>query len=748
MNLNPAQLEAVRHIDGPLLIFAGAGSGKTRVLTYRVAHLLQEGIDPYHVIAITFTNKAAREMRERITAITPMGEQVWVSTFHAACVRILRRDIEFIGFGRNFSIYDAQDSQRLVKECMDELKLNEIDFKAKSVAGIISAQKNELISPAEYEKKHAGSFREGIIGDIYRLYQERLQAANALDFDDIIFKTVELLQQHEEVRLKYQNRFRYVMVDEYQDTNNAQYELVRLLSGYAHNLCVVGDDDQSIYGWRGANIQNILRFEKDYPGAKVVKLEENYRSTQMILDAANGVISHNLSRADKRLWTAAGQGDRVRFFSAMDDKEEANFVAKVIGQMAKTAPYSDFAVLYRANYQSRLVEGSLSRGAIPYRLYGGVRFYERQEIKDILAYMRVINNPADEMAFLRVINVPRRGIGAATISKVQAYAFENRLSFYQAIKRAPEFLGKGKIMTAVLEFSEAIEHLMGFSGANSVPVLIDEILATTGYIEAMDKELDETEGRIENIVELQANAADFARNADDASLAKFLEDVALVADIDNYEENANAVTLMTMHTAKGLEFNTVFIVGCEENIFPSKMSLDAGGDEQVEEERRLCYVGITRAKKALFVTRAKERVRFRDVMYNQPSRFLEEMPDECITLVNYSGNPVEKIASLAGGGGFGVGSPATIERKPWQQAAAKKKPSLLDFATRITPARPTPKNLTIDYGVGDRVQMAKYGVGEVLAIDPAGADFEVTIEFDKVGRKKFMAHLLRITKVE
>jgi DNA helicase-2/ATP-dependent DNA helicase PcrA len=563
--LNPVQRDAAMHMDGPLLIFAGAGSGKTRVLTYRVARLIEQGVDPYHIIAITFTNKAAKEMRERISDITPLGERVWVSTFHAACTRILRREIDTIGYDGGFSIYDTADTLRLLKECIKERNLSDSHYPPRYVAQIISAQKNELISPEKYERLVAGSFREGNVAEIYTLYQKRLRESNALDFDDIIFRTVELLTHNEDIRLKYENRFRYVLVDEYQDTNHAQYELVRLLSGYAQNLCVVGDDDQSIYGWRGADISNILRFEKDYPGAKVVKLEQNYRSSKIILDASNAVISQNEERADKLLWTENERGNPIRIYSARDERDEGYFVSQTIAKGVKNgARFGDFAVLYRTNAQSRAVEDQLVMSGIPYRIFSGVRFYEHMEIKDILAYLKAINNPADEIAHLRIINVPRRGIGMASLDKIKLFAQENGITFSQAISRANEVEGLGKKAAAVTQFAAYLDECAEFVAENSVVALMKKILKDTDYIASIKDGTPEGEEREANVNELLAKAVAFENESDDTSLAKFLEDVALVADIDNYSENADAAALMTLHSAKGLEFNTVFFFFFEE----------------------------------------------------------------------------------------------------------------------------------------------------------------------------------------
>jgi DNA helicase-2/ATP-dependent DNA helicase PcrA len=733
--LNPAQREAATHLDGALLIFAGAGSGKTRVLTYRVAHLIERGVDPYHIIAITFTNKAAREMRERISAITPLGEQVWVSTFHAACTRILRRE-----YNNTFSIYDAADSLRLIKNCIKEKNLSDTNYPPRHVQQIISAQKNELRTPEQYEKFTAGDFRGSNIAEIYAIYQRRLEESNALDFDDIIFKTVQLLSQNEELRLKYENRFRYVLVDEYQDTNHAQYELVRLFSGFG-NLCVVGDDDQSIYGWRGADIENILRFEKDYPGAKVVKLEQNYRSTQMILNAANAVISRNQDRADKRLWTENSCGECLRLYTAMNERDEGAFVADVIGNGVKNgAKYGDFAILYRANAQSRGVEDQLVAAGIPYRIFSGTRFYEHMEIKDILAYLKAINNSADDIAHLRIINVPRRGIGTASVERVQEFALEHRLTFSQAIKRAAEIPNLKSKAAAILQFSNFMEALAEFAAENSVLELMQKILHDTDYMKTIADGTPEGEEREANVKELLAKALAFENESDDTSLAKFLEDVALVADIDNYNENADAAALMTLHSAKGLEFDTVFVVGMEEYVFPTARSIDSNSHREMEEERRLCYVGFTRARRILYVTHAASRRRFDHIARNRISRFIDDVPAVCIAAAGaQSALPISKAYLDKPSDRTKTKSPAALP----PALAALSKPSAKPPVLRPISAKAAPP----DFKVGDNVRQPKYGAGIVLAIDHAGADYEVTVQFPTAGRKKFMASLARLTIV-
>ncbi|MCL2362409.1 MAG: UvrD-helicase domain-containing protein [Defluviitaleaceae bacterium] len=729
--LNPAQKEAVLHTEGPLLVFAGAGSGKTRVLTYRVAHLIEKGIDPYHIIAITFTNKAAAEMRERISTITPVGDQVWVSTFHAACTRILRREITALGYSSGFSIYDTQDSERLMKECIKELKLNDKDYPPRQMASIISAQKNELISPEEYERKYVGYYRESKIAELYELYQKRLRSSNALDFDDIIYQTVELLSMREDIRLKYQNRFKYVMVDEYQDTNHAQYRLVSLLVGYG-NICVVGDDDQSIYGWRGADIENILRFERDYPQAKIIKLEENYRSTQTILNAANAVIANNETRAPKALWTQNSPGASIKLYTASTDREEGLFVANTIRDMVgdSTATYSDFVILYRTNAQSRIVEDQLVMQGIPYRLFGGVRFYERMEVKDVLAYLKAINNPADDLAITRVVNVPRRGIGAATITKIATFAAVNGIPFSQALgANIPGVKNKN-----LQEFAKFMTDCIKFAEDNPITAIMDKVLHETGYYESLNDGTPEGEARKENVDELMAKAREFEKDSDDPSLGRFLEDVALVADIDNYQEGAEAISLMTLHSAKGLEFNAVFLMGLEEYIFPSSRALTEGNITALEEERRLCYVGFTRAKRILYLSHAMRRMRY-DGGYsnNPPSRFLKEIPKENIENVNLFGKARTQI-----GRGFTQESPKAVPK------------TKLDVGRRFEVNNnkgPLINNDPPDYGVGDKVTLPLLGVGEVVAMEERSGDYEVSVRFDVSGKtRKFIAKYARITK--
>ncbi|MCL2698849.1 MAG: UvrD-helicase domain-containing protein [Defluviitaleaceae bacterium] len=624
--LNPPQREAAEHIDGALLLFAGAGSGKTRTLTYRIAHMILQGISPFNILAITFTNKAAREMRERVHEIAEGGQNVWVSTFHSLCVRILRREIERLEMDSRFTIYDTDDSERLIKDCIKELNVNDKQYPARSMAAAISGFKNELLTPYDVRRDSAGDFRRQVICDIYTLYQKKLRLNNALDFDDLIFETVNLFRRHEDdVLARYQERFQYILVDEYQDTNTAQYMLVRLLAERHGNLCVVGDDDQSIYGWRGADIRNILEFEKDYPDARVIKLEQNYRSTQTILDAANAVIGNNIGRKQKRLWTENGRGHSIVYHKARTDIEEGQFVAEtILSAHRRGAALKNFAVLYRTNAQSRVVEDTFVRRGIPYRLLGGVRFYERREIKDILAYLKFLNNPNDTVALMRIINVPRRGIGAVTIEKVMAHAEATEISFFAALNELEHISGLGKRAEKLEAFRDLMQKLIDTALSETAFEVVKQVIASTGYVAELEQDdAEETLDRINNIEEFLSKAAGF-----DGSLPEFLDEVALVADVDGYNENDDTVVLMTLHSSKGLEFKNVFIIGFEEGLFPSYMSITSGDRDKMEEERRLCYVGITRAKESLVLTGAVARMYHGETVCNSSSRFLREIPKE------------------------------------------------------------------------------------------------------------------------
>ncbi len=742
--LNPMQKEAVLTTEGPLLLLAGAGSGKTRVLTHRIAYLIEKGVSPFNIIAITFTNKAAREMKERVEKLVSENSGVWVSTFHACCVRILRREISKIDFDNSFTIYDADDAERLIKLVIKELNINDKQFPPRTVMGIISKLKDELVTPAVYEKQTEGDFRMSIIAKAYKLYQKRLKESNALDFDDIIFKTVELFLSRSDVLNTYQERFRYIMIDEYQDTNTAQYTLVRLLSQKYKNLCVVGDDDQSIYGWRGANIRNILEFEKDFPAAKVIKLEQNYRSTKIILNAANSVISNNINRKSKKLWTELAEGERITTYKADSEVGEADFITDVISQKkAQGIIYSDFAILYRTNSQSRALEDSLIRKGIPYRLFGGIRFYERREIKDVLAYLRSVYNPYDSVALKRIINVPKRGIGDTTVEKISQYAVENDLSFFDALKDVESIISPPSKAAKVRAFVDMMEKLRELSFELPVTELMDKLLEKTGYtLEMITENSEESKERLENISELIAKAAEFEKQSETPLLSVFLEEVALVSDIDSYVEGDECVVLMTLHSSKGLEFPVVFISGFEEGIFPSYRSTISGDIKQLEEERRLCYVGITRAKEKLYLTMANQRMQHGHTVYNAASSFLKEIPAE------YFDTTGKKKVDVIMEDEFEINESKSAVGTFRAKISSGNKPHGFGGKSYMSPQNiPAPKDGAPDFSVGDKVRQIKYGIGEVINITPAGADYEVTVSFPTVGNKKFMAHLSKLVKV-
>ena len=635
--LNEPQRQAVMATDGPLLILAGAGSGKTRVLTHRTAYLIEEcGVNPYNIMAITFTNKAAGEMRERIDQMVGYGsESIWVCTFHSTCVRILRRYIDRLGFGTNFTIYDSDDQKTLMKDICKRLEIDPKMYKEKMFLSAISSAKDELIDPIEFETRAAGDYVKRKQAQVYREYQQALKQNNALDFDDLIMKTVELFKLDKEVLASYQDRFRYIMVDEYQDTNTAQFELIRLLALKYQNLCVVGDDDQSIYKFRGANIYNILNFEHHFPDATVIKLEQNYRSTQNILDAANAVIANNQGRKEKRLWTDNGAGDKITFEQLDTAAEEADFVARDIARRVRKGEYQykDCAILYRTNAQSRLFEERFITANIPYKIFGGVNFYARKEVKDLLAYLKTIDNGQDDLAVRRIINIPKRGIGAASINKVALYAQEQEISFYDALCVAEQVPGLGKAAAKIRPFVLFIQSMKAKAKLLSVADLLQEVIETTGYVRELEAEgTDEAEARIENIDELISKAVDYAEGEEAPTLNGFLENVALVADIDSFDENSDYVVLMTLHSAKGLEFPNVYLAGLEDGLFPSYMSITSDNSQaEIEEERRLAYVGITRAKKNLTITSARVRMVRGQTQYGKVSRFVREIPPELLS---------------------------------------------------------------------------------------------------------------------
>ena len=629
--LNPKQKEAVFHTEGPLLVLAGAGSGKTRVLTHRIAYLIEEkGVNPWNILAITFTNKAAAEMRERVDKIVGFGaESIWVSTFHSSCVRILRRHIDRLGYETSFTIYDTDDQRTLMKQIFKRLQVDTKQFKERSVLGRISSFKNDMIFPQEALQNAGGDFREKKVAELYAEYQKELKKNNALDFDDLLLKTVELFEKEKDVLEYYQNRFRYIMVDEYQDTNRVQFKLVDQLAGQYRNICVVGDDDQSIYKFRGADIENILSFESAFPGAHVIKLEQNYRSTQNILNAANEVIRHNRGRKDKTLWTSNGEGDQVRLAQFDTAYEEADYIVKdILTETEKeNRPFSDFAVLYRTNAQSRLLEEKCILYSVPYRLVGGVNFYQRKEIKDILSYLKTIANGQDDLAVQRIVNVPKRGIGATSMGRVTAFASANGMSFYDALLRARAVPSIGKAADKIAGFTDQIEDFKARLSELSIKDLIEEILKKTGYRKEIEEEGEvESETRLQNIEELINKAAAYWEGVEEPTLGGFLEEVALVAEVDNMDESENRVVLMTLHSAKGLEFPYVYLSGMEDGLFPSSMSIMSDDADAVEEERRLCYVGITRARERLTMTAARQRMTNGETRFSKLSRFVEEIP--------------------------------------------------------------------------------------------------------------------------
>ncbi len=736
--LNEPQRQGVLTTEGPVLILAGAGSGKTRVLTHRVAYLIEEkGVDPHHIMAITFTNKAAGEMRERIDAMVSYGAaSVWVATFHSSCVRILRRFADRIGYDTRFAIYDSDDQKSLMKDICKRLEIDTKIYKEKMFLSKISAAKDELISDMEYTNQAQGDFAKMRIAEVYREYQARLKANNAMDFDDLIMKTVELLRYDTEVRKYYQDKFHYIMVDEYQDTNTAQFELVRLLASGRENLCVVGDDDQSIYKFRGANIYNILHFEQHYPKATVIKLEQNYRSTGNILNAANAVIGNNKGRKAKKLWTASGEGARIVFEQFDSAYEEADFIANDIAKRARNGEfsYAQSAILYRTNAQSRLLEEKLLMAGIPYKIIGGVNFYSRKEVKDLLSYMKVVDNAKDDLAVQRIINVPKRGIGAASIAKVSGFALDHGFDLFSALEQAEEVPGLGRAAAKIKPFVDLIHSLRQVAANEGVSALMTAIVERTGYVMELEAEgTDEAKARIENIDELFTKVVTYEQETEEPTLSGFLQDVALVADIDSLEDDAEAVRLMTLHSAKGLEFDNVYMSGMEDGLFPSFLSISADDDGEVEEERRLCYVGITRAKKQLTMTSAKMRMVRGMTQYGAISRFVKEIPTEYI-----QGNLWEPTHS-----------------KTYEAPAYKPKQSFKDtpLAAQTYSAK-TAKNFgtkiqknELDYGVGDRVKHTKFGIGTVTLINEGGRDYEVTVEFDKAGVKKMFASFAKLEKV-
>ncbi|MGN0250489.1 MAG: DNA helicase PcrA [Oliverpabstia sp.] len=734
--LNPMQQEAVYYTEGPLLILAGAGSGKTRVLTHRIAYLIEEkGIYPWNIMAITFTNKAANEMRERVDKIVGFGsESIWVSTFHSSCVRILRRFIDRLGYGTNFTIYDADDQKTLMKDICKRLNIDTKMYKEKMLLAAISSAKDEMISPEEYRLNmisDSQDLNKKTVARVYEAYQKQLQQNNALDFDDLLVKTVELFQNCGDVLEYYQEKFRYIMVDEYQDTNTVQFKFVSLLASKYKNLCVVGDDDQSIYKFRGANIGNILGFEQVFPEAKVIKLEQNYRSTQNILNAANEVIRNNIKRKEKTLWTANEEGEQIHLREFQSGFEEAEYIAGDIRRKIREGEcsYSDCAVLYRTNAQSRLFEEKFLLGNIPYKIVGGVNFYARKEIKDMLAYLKIVDNARDDVAVQRIINVPRRGIGAASLSKVQIYAQDMELSFYDALRMADEIPSLGRGAAKIRSFVDFIQKFRSQVEYLSVTELLQKIIDETGYVEELKAEnTEESKGRIENIDELISKAVSYEQEAEHPSLSGFLEEVALVSDLDSVNEDENRVLLMTLHSAKGLEFPQVYLAGMEEGVFPSYLSIVSGDFENLEEERRLCYVGITRAMKELTMTAAHQRMIRGETQYNRVSRFVREIPREYVDL----GQKASDRSSIKMPDKTDIY--ARMRQMYQQNTFSPKK-----FEVK--------KAASLDYQEGDTVRHIKFGNGTVLQITDGGKDFEVTVDFEKVGVKKMFASFAKLKKL-
>lgn len=731
--LNPMQQEAVYYTEGPLLILAGAGSGKTRVLTHRIAWLIDEvGVNPWNILAITFTNKAAGEMRERVDNIVGFGsEQIWVSTFHSACVRILRRFADTLGYERNFVIYDTDDSKSVMKEICKRLNIDAKIYKERALLAAISSAKNEMVTASEYALNAAGDFGKQRVAEVYREYEKALLKNNAMDFDDLLVKTVEVLRNNEDARNYYQERFKYIMVDEYQDTNTVQFRLVSLLAGKYRNLCVVGDDDQSIYKFRGANIYNILNFEKEFPDAKVIKLEQNYRSTQNILDAANAVICNNKGRKEKKLWTANESGEKIHFNQYQNEYDEAYQVVDEIGRVVSSgkAHYNDFAILYRTNAQSRVLEEKFVARSIPYRIVGGVNFYQRREIKDILAYLKTIDNGRDDVALQRIINVPKRGIGATTLGKFMEYGQARDLSLFEALEFCDDIPRLGKAGDKIRAFVNMIDVFRAQSEYITLAELLQNVLDETGYVKELEAEsTEEAQGRIENIDELMNKVIAYEEAEEEPTLSGFLENVALVADIDSLNEAEDYVMLMTLHSAKGLEFPYVYMCGMEDGLFPSYMTIVNDDPEEIEEERRLCYVGITRAKKRLTLTYARSRMVRGSTQYNMVSRFVREITPELF----YKGRMPEKEKAEA----------------RIQRPASYSKKQAMKVTTSYGKSFVVQKSDALDYTVGDTVRHIKFGIGTVVNIVDGGKDFEVTVDFEKSGVKKMFASFAKLKPVD
>lgn len=735
--LNPQQAEAVINTEGPMLIMAGAGSGKTKVLTCRVANLLQKGVRPYRILAITFTNKAAAEMRERVNNMSgPAAKDVWLFTFHAFCARFLRMEIDKLpGYGGNFAIYDTADSQNLIKQILKEMNLDDKRFQPSGILSRISNAKNALQDAAAFTRQ-AGDFYEQKVADIYSRYEQKLQLNNALDFDDLLMLSIKLLQENKEVREKYQDRFDYLLVDEYQDTNHAQYLLTKFLAAKHRNICVVGDADQSIYGWRGADIQNILDFEKDYPDAKVIKLEQNYRSTQIILDAANAVIENNTGRKPKNLWTENKSGADIIYFQAVDERDEARFVIEQLQNLQRTEnkKLGDMAILYRTNTQSRIFEEMLIKSGISYNMVGGLKFYERKEIKDIIAYLRVIFNPADSLSLLRIINVPKRGIGDASLAKIQAYAAGNNVSLFEAVSNAAAIDGlSSRFVSKLDDLAGIIFELMNLASEAPVEDLIDRVLRDTGYLEELENErTPQAQSRIDNLHELISVAQEFAASEEENNLENFLAHVALVSDIDDTELGEDAITLMTLHSSKGLEFPVVFLVGMEEGLFPHARTLM--DETEIEEERRLCYVGITRAKEKLFLSSTKMRTIYGNTVTYPPSRFLQEIPARLVKTIKRQ----ERFSALE-----------NFKQVSEKYSARPQKPASTFNPHSFMPQKPAAAagGTGTRFNTGDRVSHSKWGEGMVVSVKDSPDGQELKVAFAGAGVRSLLTKYAVLKKL-
>ena len=775
-DLNPMQRRAAETLEGPVLILAGAGSGKTRTLTYRVANLLEHGVKAWHILALTFTNKAAREMRERIERLAGADAgEAWIGTFHSICCRILRRDIEKLGYERSFTIYDDDDQQRVIKAVLKELDIDEKFLPPKAVGADISDAKNRLLSPDEWLQKRGGDYRSQKTHDVMTRYEQRLRAANALDFDDLLVKTLQLFVEHPPVLEYYQGRFQYVHVDEYQDTNYAQYQLVRLITRESRNLCVVGDDDQSIYGWRGADIRNILDFEKDFPDATVIKLEQNYRSTANILDAANQIIAHNEGRKEKELWTEDGEGEKITLYAAADERDEAAWICQRIRQLQRGGtPYGSIAILYRMHALSRVLEETLMRAGIPYHVYGGTRFYDRREVRDVLAYLRVIQNPADDISLSRIINVPKRAIGDSTVEQLTQHARQNDMSLYAAVAAPPDTLAS-RARKSVNDFSSLIVSLLLAKETLPLSEFVQKVIDDSGLIAQYQKEEnEENQARIENIREFMGAVTEFEQKSEDKSLFAFLENVALVTELDNQDSAPSFVTMMTLHSAKGLEYDAVFMSGMEEGIFPSARAMQE--DNRVEEERRLCYVGVTRARKLLHLSYARRRMLFNQMQFNAPSCFLQEIPKRLIREEQSSaaqsasygyGAPAARGAGWGSYGGsgmrrqggyqdnesrpqYGYGDTMLQCRAPAPKAPARpaQQPWNIPGVQRgfvPSPARSVQVQL---FKVGDKVQHPKFGKGVIREVTGSGDAARLHIVFPVFGEKVLAQSIAPIVKIE